>query len=73
MALSSCVGASAYDHAVTTLHASISLKPPSHDAAGHDPQTRELTESGDTYDNAMNAVRAAVPEGYELNWVRRTA
>ncbi|WP_169165086.1 hypothetical protein [Cellulomonas taurus] len=42
---------------MTTLHASISLKPPNHDATGHDPHTRELTESGDTYEEAMAAVR----------------
>lgn len=55
---------------MTTLHASISLKPPSHDTKGHDPQTRELTESAATYDEALAAIRAAVPEGYQLNWVR---
>lgn len=49
-----------------TVRARIETVPPSHQAKAPDRETRELTATADTYEQAYADVRAQVPDGWRL-------
>jgi hypothetical protein len=37
---------------------------------GHDPQQREVRATADSYEEALVALRADLPAGYRLCWIK---
>lgn len=44
--------------------------PPDHTGVGHDPQQREVRATADTYSDALDKLRADLPDGFRLCWVK---
>lgn len=51
---------------MTTVRGTAETAPPSHHAKDPDRETRELTATGDTYADAVAALRSQVPDGWRL-------
>lgn len=52
-----------------TVHARIETVPPSHHAKVDDRETRELTATADTYEDATAQLRGEVPDGWRVLYV----
>lgn len=52
-----------------TVRAAIEPVPPSHQVKAPDRETRELTATADTYEDATAELRAQVPDGWRMLYV----